>query len=220
MTGSVLTPGEVEAEVAGLFIAGFATLSAALTWAGILLAKNPDVQDRLAQEGNTSRLLHAEDGEYGEWEYADVVNDLPYGLRVWKEVLRLYPVLPVFGRTSRTEIELSRHRLPSGTTVLVTPYVTHRDPSYWSNPTRFDPVRFDPARENDRHEFAYYPFSAGPKGCLGRHVATIEGLVTLVTLCHNYRLELVSGSDSIGVDSAINLEPDCEPRIRLRPRDD
>ena len=218
VTGETLSPADVASEVAGLLIAGFATVSAGLTWALVLLATNADVQKRVAEEGRQSRPLGSSTDPDGIG-YNDVLSDLSVTHRVWQETLRLYPTLPVFGRTTRRAISLSGYTIPADASVLVSPYVTHRDPTFWTVPEEFDPNRFRPGRRRDRHEFAYYPFSSGPHGCLGRQIATVEAVVALATLCREYRVTLVDDTAAIGLDSAINLVPDADVRGRFVRRE-
>lgn len=217
ITGETLSRSDAVAEVAGMLIAGFATVSAALTWAVFSVATRPDLQDALAAEAADSTVLHGTDGSPS---YADLLADLPLATRVWRETLRLYPTLPVFGRTATEPVTLSGYDLEPGSTVLVSPFVTHRDPAFWDRPTSFDPDRFRGERPAERPEFAYYPFSAGPHGCLGRRVATGEAVVSLATLVGDYRFTLCGDPDAVGVDSAINLEPDRDVRARFEPRAD
>lgn len=217
ITGETLDREAVEAEVTGMLIAGFATVSAALTWAIALLATNPDVQRRVAAEATSSTILSNAPG--ADPEYETLRADLGLAHRVWRETLRLYPTLPVFGRTTAKPVRIRGYPIGADAPVLVSPYVTGRDPAIWNDPERFDPERFESARTADRHEFATYPFSAGPHACLGRSVATVEGTVALAALCRAYRIGLVEGTAPTGVDSAINLVPENDVRVRLVPRD-
>lgn len=250
VTEDVLSPETLRQEVIGLLIAGHATTSAALTWAFYLLASRPGVQERLRAEAQANPLFaslpsakadpashtavrrSAEDaGIAGE----EVLASLPYTRQVWKETLRLYPALPIFGRAVNESVTVNGTELAAGAHVLLSPFVTHRDEAFWADPERFDPSRFSPDREHDRPEFAYFPFSAGPHACLGRAIATTEALVVLATTLATHRVEFASDAatdgavgpwadpdryerPSVGVDSAINLEPDRDIPIRFVPR--
>jgi cytochrome P450 len=243
VTGDVLSPATVRQEILGLLIAGHATTSAALTWAFYLLASRPAVQERVHEEARATDLLASlervreaaaagdvdadprSDAEAG----AAFLDALPYTRQVWQETLRLYPALPIFGRTTKREVELGGVALPEGSHLLVSPYVTHRDPAFWPDPERFDPDRF--ADGGDHPPFAYYPFSGGRHACLGRELATTEALVVLATTLATHRVEFVEDAGmgphpdpvdyepSVGVDSAINLQPDGDVAVRFVPRD-
>lgn len=242
VTGETLSPETLRQEILGLLIAGHATTSAALTWAFYLLASRPAVQERIHEEARATDLLASlervrEDAAAGETSErpADAeagrafLESLPYTEQVWRETLRLYPALPIFGRTTRREVELGGVELPGGAHVLVSPYVTQRDPEFWSDPERFDPERFSPERVEDRPAFAYYPFSGGRHACLGREVATTEALVTLAATLATHRVEFTDAemgphpdpedyAPAVGVDSAINLQPDTDLTVRFVPR--
>lgn len=216
VTGETMPPTAVADEVAGMLLAGYATMGAALSWAGFLLATHPAVQAAMAEEAQASSAL-AYPPALG---YRALLAALPTAHRAWRETLRLYPTLPVFGRMADEPVTLSGYPVPADAPVLVSPYVTQRDPSLWAAPDRFDPDRFREARSRDRPAFAYYPFSAGPHGCIGRYVATAEAVVALSTLCRDYRIDLTGETEpaAVGLDSAINLQPDRDVRVTLTPR--
>ena len=104
----------------------------------------------------------------------------------------------------------------------MSPYVVHRDPDLWDEPETFDPSRFE---GDDRHEFAYFPFSGGRHACLGEAIATTEAITVLATTMATHRVEF-AGSDAegshdgpdVGVDSAINLQPDRDVVVRFVSR--
>jgi cytochrome P450 len=220
VTGETLTPESARREIAGLLVAGFPTISAALTWAVYLSATHPKIQERIRKEARASRLFALpEDANHADWapDRAALFSELSFTHRVWRESLRLYPTVPIFGRTASESVELSGYSIEAGAPVFVSPYVTHRDPAFWDNPTTFDPDRFLPDRHHGRHEFAYYPFSAGPHGCLGQQLATTEAVVALATLFSEYNVELADEDGDAGVDSAINLQPDRDLHVHLKP---
>lgn len=252
VTGEVLSPETLRQEVVGMLIAGHATTSAALTWAFYLLASRPGAQERIRQEACATPLLapleatgtdpdvreaarRAVEGAGDAVAGRDVVEALPYTRQVWKETLRLYPALPVFGRAVNEDIDVNGTDLDAGTHILLSPYVTHRDVEFWDRPEVFDPSRFAPDREAERPAFAYFPFSGGPHACLGQSIATTEAVVVLATTLATHRVEFASDAaddrelgpwadpaayetPSVGVDSAINLEPDREITVRFVPR--
>lgn len=240
----VLSAYTLRQEVVGLLIAGHATTSAALTWAFYLLASRPEVQDRINEEARDTVLLATaadllgEDGTAYEPQTdavdgAGVLADLQYTRQVVQEALRLYPVLPLFGRTTSDRVTFGDVTLDPGTHVLLSPFVTHRDEAFWDEPEQFDPSRFDPEASADRHEFAYYPFSGGRHACLGETIAMTEAVVVLAATFATHRVEFAPDGSTdptdepdgsvpvpdVDVDSAINLEPDRDIRVRFVPRD-
>jgi cytochrome P450 len=229
VTGDRISPDALRQEVLGLLIAGHATTSAALTWAFYLLAAHPEVQERVHQEARATRLLadasvlERDEPSERAVDGAAFLASLPYTRQVWQETLRLYPALPIFGRTADCEVELAGATISAGSHVLLSPYVTHRDEEFWDDPDRFDPDRFWPERHDDRPAFAYFPFSGGRHACLGEAIATTEALVVLATTLATHRVEFADTDDpheapDVGIDSAINLQPDRDLHVRFVPR--
>jgi len=92
-----------------------------------------------------------------------------------------------------------------GQSVLVSQYVTHRDPRWWNDPERFDPDRFTPEAEAARPRYAYFPFGGGPRRCIGEQFAWMEGQIILATVAHRYRVHVEP-----------NYVPKLQPRVTLR----
>ena len=198
-TGEAMTDEQLRVEVTTFLLAGQETTSLALTWTWYLLSQNAAAQRRLEQEIDT--VL---DGRPPE--YADLVN-LPYTRMVIDESMRLYPPAWGFSRQALSDDELGGFHLPRGWLAFVIPYVLHRLPAYWQDPDAFDPERFLPERSADRPKFAYLPFGAGPRQCIGNQFALIEAQLIVATLVQGYRLHLVPGT---------RVEPWA--LITLRPR--
>lgn len=245
VTGETVSPEVLREEVIGLLIAGHATMSAALTWTFYLLASRPGVQQQIHEEVRETDLfpsleqLHDADTALpiGQPHYGidggAVVDALEYTHRVWQEALRLYPPLPMFGRSVKEPVVVNGASLEPGDNILISPYVTHRDRQFWEDPDRFDPTRFEPDRLDERPEFAYFPFSGGPHSCLGEAIATTEAITVLGTVMATHRVEFADdtgdeigphASDDdyvptpVGTDSAINLQPDRDIHVRFIPR--
>ncbi|QLD85090.1 cytochrome P450 [Natronomonas halophila] len=234
VTGERIPPAALRQEVMGLLIAGHATMSAGLTWACYLLAARPEAQERIHEEARATTLLSGPEaiGEEGP-ERADAchpvegaafLESVPYTKRVWKETLRLYPSLPVFGRTVDESVEFDGIDIEAGSHVLTSPYVVHRDERWWDDPETFDPSRFE--GDNGRPPFAYFPFSGGRHACLGEAIATTEATTVLATMLATHRIEFAGpdvedphAAPEVGVDSAINLQPDRDIVVRFVPRE-
>lgn len=124
------------------------------------------------------------------------------------ESMRLYPPAWAVGRRAIAYFELGGYRIPARSMVLMSQYITHRDPRFYPEPERFDPDRWLPDAAVARPKFAYFPFGGGTRICIGEHFAWMEGVLVLATLGQNFRLRHVGAT-----------KPDIEPRITLRPRD-
>ena len=102
--------------------------------------------------------------------------------------MRLRPPAWTVGREAACDTELCGMQVPRGTTVLFSPLFLHRDARFWDDPERFDPERFAPETKGARHKFAYVPFSAGRRGCIGEQFAWTEGVLALAALARRWRL--------------------------------
>jgi len=150
----------------GVMLGAFDTTSSALTSMAYILAKHPDWQERLRQEVLTVGADAVSPDDLKRFEQVD---------RVWRETLRLFPVAPDAPRVALRDVELGGLRIPAGTGVLALLGVAMQDPSWWTEPARFDPDRFDPARAEDkRHKGLFLPFGAGAHACIGAQLANAE----------------------------------------------
>ena len=110
-----------------------------------------------------------------------------------RESLRLYPPAIEFGRESIQPVEIGGYALPVGTNVLVTPWVVHRDPRWFDAPDEFRPQRWDDGLAQRLARFAYFPFSGGPRLCIGQAFAMLETTLATATLVQRFRVELQPG---------------------------
>jgi cytochrome P450 len=209
-TGEGMSDNDLRDEVMTLVLAGHETTANALTWTFYLLAKNPDVVAKLRAE--VREVL-------GDREPA--FEDLPrlgYAERVVQESMRLYPPAWILERAAQADDVLSGHRIPAGTTVVITPYLMQRDPRCWDDPERFDPDRFAPDRFSERQKQAYLPFGDGPRICIGKGFAMMEAKIALVMIARRFDVEL-SAPDTIGMEPSITLRPKGEVTARARSVD-
>lgn len=198
-TGEGMTREQLRVEVLTFLLAGQETTALALTWMWYLLARHPDHRRRL--ENEVDGVLNGRAPVY-----ADIAS-LPFIRMVIDETMRLYPPAWGFSRQALADDEVSGYQLPRGWLAFVIPYVMHRLPKWWPNPDVFDPDRFLPESSADRPKFAYLPFGAGPRQCIGNNFALIEAALIVAILAQRYRLELVPGH-----------AVDAWPLITLRPR--
>ena len=131
------------------------------------------------------------------------------------EVLRLYPPAWSFERQATAPDVIGGYAVDRGAIVAVCPYVLHRHPLYWDNPEGFDPERFTPERSAGRPRYAYVPFGAGPRTCIGNHFAMMEAQIILAMVAREYRLDLVSAHDVV-LDPVITLRPKTGIKVERR----
>jgi cytochrome P450 len=181
-------------EVMTLIVAGHETTASTLNWTWYLLSQHPDAEARLHDAANTSSASSTEEGS-AENSYID---------QVLQEALRLYPPVWLFSRRAVGDDVLSGYHVPAGTDVFICPYLLHRRSDQWEQPDAFMPERFAPAASAGRHRFAFLPFSAGPRFCLGAGFAMAEMSEHLVAVARRFRLQLV-GPAKIDAEFQINL---------------
>ena len=198
-TGSGLSDVEIRDQIITFIGAGHETTAVALAWTKYLLSQHPDADARLRAE--VSCVLG------GRIPKADDLPNLTFTRRVVEESLRLYPPVYALGRDAREDDEIGGFRIPARSTVILSPYVTHRHPDIWPDPEAFDPDRYLPDRAAGRPRFAWYPFLGGPHQCIGQEFAMMEATLTLAMIAQSFRLRLAPGAV---------VEP--RPILSLRPR--
>ena len=142
----------------------------------------------------------------GRTPTVDDVPQLRYMEMVLAESMRLYPPAWAMGRRARNDFNLGGFRLPAGTTVLISQFVTHRDARHFPDPLRFNPDRFSGGRATFP-KFAYFPFGAGARQCIGEAYAWTESILVLATLAQKWRLRLIPGQ---------RIEPQALITLRAR----
>jgi len=203
-TGEALDDALLRDQILMTFFAGFETTSTALTWLWILLARHPEVEAR----------VHAElDEVLGDRPpTADDLPKLRYLQQVLDETLRLYPSAFMLARQGVGELELGGYRIDAGAVVFVSPYVIHRDARLWPDPDRFDPDRFA-VDAPPRERFAFIPFGAGPRLCIGKQLALLESKLIVATIARRYRPRTLPGVEyrsrplfTLHIDGGANMQ--------------
>jgi cytochrome P450 len=184
-TGEGMDDRQLRDEVATLFLAGYETTSIALSWAMHFLTQHPATLQKLQAE--VDRVLGRRIPTF-----ADLPN-LPYARMVLQEAMRLRPPSYWLPRTAVADDEIDGYHIPAGTTVVSFTYLHHRHPDSWPNPEQFDPERFTPENSAGRHHFAWVPFGAGQRQCLGRDFALMEGQLALAMLVQRYQVSARAG---------------------------
>jgi cytochrome P450 len=131
-----------------------------------------------------------------------------------EESMRLCPPVWALAREAAQEDEISGYRIPARSTVIVSPYVTHRHPAFWEQPEVFDPNRFTPERVAQRPKGAYFPFLGGPHQCIGNEFALLEMCLIVATVLQRFDVELVP-NQTIVPKAALTLRPSAAVRVRL-----
>jgi cytochrome P450 len=180
-----------------MLIAGHDTVTAALSWVLHLLSQHPSIRARARAE--VDQVL------VGSSPRAEDLGRLAFLDQVIKETLRLYPPIHVSNRIAAHNLEFEGRRIPEGTRVLFSIYLTHRHPRHWPDPERFDPSRFDPAARQPPAAYTYLPFGAGPRFCIGAAMAQVALKVVLARLLQHFEFEPASAS--VGLRMAATLEP-------------
>ncbi len=172
-------------QVITIFLAGYETVANALIWTWYLLSQNPEAEQTMSHE--LENVL----GSRGP-----SIDDLPqlrYTEMVFAESMRLYPPAWAMGRQAREDFTLGPYHLPAKTTVLISQFVTQRDARHFADPLKFRPERFAPAGKSTFPKFAYFPFGAGYRQCIGESFAWMEGVLALATIAQRWQLHLVPG---------------------------
>ncbi|XP_012260587.3 cytochrome P450 4C1-like [Athalia rosae] len=178
-----LTDDELREEVDTFLFAGHDTTAAAMSWALFSLGNHPDIQDKIHQE--QLKVF----GDSREPATLHQISELKYLERVIKETLRLYPSAPAVARVATEDLEVAGYKIPKGTTIDLQIHHVQRHPKHWTNPDQFDPDRFLPENSQGRHPYAYVPFSAGPRNCIGQKYAMLEQKIVLNALLRSWRVK-------------------------------
>jgi cytochrome P450 len=207
--GNPMSAGQVRDEAMTLFLAGHETTAIALSWACYLIAQNPHVDAKLAEE------LHVVLG--GRVPTPEDLPRLRYTEMVLKEAMRLYPAVWGIGRRALQDCELGGYRVPAGSNIFILQWRTQRDPRFFPDPERFDPERWreDPVRSGKIPRFAYFPFGAGPRVCVGASFAMMEATLLLAMIQQRFHLKTVAGHP-IELFASVTLRP--KHGIRVIPQ--
>lgn len=194
-----LTEKELRDQLVTLLLAGHETTSHALTWTLYLLSQNPEVERALHVE--LAEVLGARDPSY------DDLPRLPLTEQVFLESMRMYPPVYSMARQASEDTEIGGYPVPAGSEVMLWVYMAHHDPRFYPEPHVFRPSRFSADEEAKRPKLAYLPFGAGPRACIGKVFAMVEGRLLLAALARRFRFVLAPGHRVV-----------AQPRITLVPK--
>lgn len=184
-TGQPMSDSLLRDEAITIFFAGHETTARTLAFLWHALAEHPEVAARMHSEidavlgDDAPTIAH--------------LKRLPYTLQVVKETLRLYPAAPMYARDAAAPDDIDSVPVPVGARVIVMPYLTHRHPDFWPDPLRFDADRWQPDQEATRHRFAYHPFAAGQRVCMGNNFSLFESHLLVAMLARHFVPRKVPG---------------------------
>lgn len=205
-TGQRMSRQQLFDEVMTIFSAGFETTATTLTWLWVLLAQHPDVERKLRDEVQSVLA--------GRVPTVDDVPKLTYCRQVLQESMRYYPPIPMLPRTATADDVAEGYRVPKDSIFLMFYYGVHHNPKHWNAPDTFDPDRFSAANRDTRHRFAYVPFSAGPRQCIGSDFAMMEGTLVLAMMIQRYHIDLAP-DQVIQPNLSATLKPNRDIRAIL-----
>ena len=206
--GNAFEDRELLDELVTLIVAGYETSAGTLNWAWFLLAGNPDCHDMLVDDA----CSHLPDA--GEID-AEGVAAMAYTQALLEETLRLYPPVWLFTRRAAEDDSLANYDIAEGTDIYLSPYILHRSEDFWPEPECFDPGRFGADNEVvKKGERPYFPFSLGPRRCLGEYFSFLEMKIHLGLLARKFRMSRTD-TEAPPLDLGINLRSATD--IFLRP---
>lgn len=197
-TGRMMTDVEIIDNLMTFITAGHETTALGLAWTFDLLARNPECEARMSAE--------IEEVTQGEEMRPEHIGALNYTRQVFSEAMRLYPPAPIITRTALKDFKLGDYLVPEGTVMFVPIYAVHHHAAIWNEPEKFDPDRFLTDATKARHRYAYMPFGAGPRVCIGNAFAVMEAVAVLAVILQKLRLR----TDGI--------TPEPLMKVTLRPK--
>jgi len=212
--GSDLSDEDIREEVDTFMFEGHDTTSASICWTLFLLGSSPEIQERVYDEidaifeGDRKRPATMKD-----------LNDMKYLECAIKDSLRLYPSVPFLGRHLYEDVQIGDYLIPAGTTALISTYVLHRDSKVFPKPEHFNPDNFLPENCSGRNPYAYIPFSAGPRNCIGQKFALLEEKSVISSVLRNYKIEAIDRREDLTLLGELILRPKHGLRVKITKRE-
>jgi cytochrome P450 len=192
-----------------LFIAGHETSGTSLAWTWSLLARHPERLARVREEARAATRSGPLTAATSE--------GLPYLSQVVRESLRLYPPVHSLGRQASRDVQVGGHPLPRGAVIIVSVYLLQRRSDYFPGPAEFRPERFSNDGEASFPKYAYLPFGAGPRACIGRQFGLMQAHIIMATLASRVSFTLEDATAAPAPEMLITLRPrhGIAARVRL-----
>ncbi|XP_045904160.1 cytochrome P450 4V2 [Micropterus dolomieu] len=210
--GNRMSHQDIQEEVDTFMFRGHDTTAASMNWALHLLGSHPEVHSKVQQElqevfGTSDRHVTTED-----------LKKLKYLECTIKEALRLFPSVPFFARSIGEDCHINGFKVPKGANAIVITYALHRDPRYYPEPEEFRPERFLPENSVGRPPYAYIPFSAGLRNCIGQRFALMEEKVILASILRKFNVEACQKREDLQPLGELILRPEKGIWIKLEKR--
>ncbi len=206
-SGNKFNDRELIDELITLIVAGYETSAGTLNWAWYLMASHPEAEEKLLAE---ARAVIPDEVSITH----EAATQMEYTQQLLEETLRLYPPVWIFSRQSLADDFLTDFDVPADTEIFLSPYIMHRTNEFWSNSENFDPSRFGAEATYKKGDRPYFPFSLGPRRCLGEYFSFLEMKIHLGYLTQRFHMEMTT-AQSPGLDLGINLRSKND--IMLRP---
>ena len=203
-SGEGMSDRQLRDEIVTLYLAGHETTSSMLNWSFYLLSRSASERQLLQQEV---------DAMVDQQPSLATLQQMELAPMVLSEALRLYPPAWTIARNVIADDEVCGYRVPAGAFVMLSPFITQRLEEFWPNPEHFDPQRFAPQQARGRHPFAWFPFSAGPRVCIGKHFSMLEGQLILAMVMREFQIDVIGGE--LGVKAEGTLHPTRRVMARL-----
>lgn len=207
--GRTMTDAEIVDNLMTFITAGHETTALGLAWTFDLLARHPEIEANV--------LAEIEAVTCGGNVTSEHVSQLTYTRQVFSEAMRLYPPAPVITRTAMRDFRLGDYLIPAGVVLLIPIYAVHRHASIWPDAEVFDPDRFSAEATKSRHRYAYMPFGAGPRVCIGNAFAVMEAVSIMAVLLQKLKLSTITTQAPKPL-MKVTLRPENPLRMRVTPR--
>jgi cytochrome P450 len=204
------TDRQLRDELMTMLLAGHDTTALTLTYTWYLLSEHPDAKRQVHEE--LDRLLD------GRPPTAADARQMEYVDRVLQEAMRLYPPVYMMFRQPRTDVRIGGYRIPEGAAVMLPQWVVHRSSRWYDDPGTFDPDRWTPDRRSARPRYAYFPFGAGPRHCIGKQFSLLEAKLILGTVAQRFSLDRVE-EGPLALRGSLTMHPKDGMTMRLNARD-
>lgn len=196
--GAGMTDQEVRDEAITLLLTAFDTTSTALTWTWYLLSQNPDAEAELHEE--IDRVLN------GRIPTADDIPQLKYTRMVFGESMRVYPPSYIIPRQALEDFQIGNYIVPGGSIILMSPYLIHHDSRFHPDPEKFNPHAWDQHSNGTHSKYEYFPFSGGPRACIGEPFAWMQAILVLASIARFWRIKPTT-DHPVELLQRINLRP-------------
>ncbi|CAA6799132.1 MAG: Cytochrome P450 [uncultured Aureispira sp.] len=198
-TGEKMSNQQLKDESITIFVAGHETTANALSWTFYLLSQHPEKLQLLQNE--IDRVLQGSPPDFKS------LRALHYTQMVLEESMRLYPPAWTIGRKVGCDTNMNGYEIKKDSRLILDVFTLHRHPDHWENPMAFEPERFEPEQKKQRHKYAYIPFGAGQRMCVGNSFAMMEMQVVLVLFLQHFKLTLAKDAPEVVPEPLITLRP-------------